>query len=95
MMMGVGLLALLANVACLVIISRYRDGEVHLRASYIFSKNDVLANGGVILGGGLVWLLDSPIPDLAIGAVITIIVLRGGALIIRDAMQTRREVLDS
>ena len=53
-MMGVSLLALAANLACLVLIARHRDGGAHMKASYIFSANDVLANLGVILAGGLV-----------------------------------------
>ena len=35
-----GLLALVANVICLKMIEQHRHGEVHMRASWIFSKND-------------------------------------------------------
>ena len=35
----VGVLALLANIICLVLISRHKDGGVHMRASWIFSTN--------------------------------------------------------
>ena len=54
LMMGMGFIALLANVTCLILIAKHREGEVHMRASWIFSKNDVIANLGVILAGGLV-----------------------------------------
>lgn len=50
-MIGVSIVALIANVVCLALISKHRDGEVHMRASWIFSKNDVIANSGVILAG--------------------------------------------
>ncbi|WP_245591434.1 cation transporter [Derxia gummosa] len=86
LMMGVGLLALIANVACLRLLSRHRDGEVHMKASWIFSKNDVIANVGVIAGGLLVMLTGSRWPDLVIGAVIGVIVLRGGLYILRTSM---------
>jgi len=43
LMMGVGLLALAANVTCLILIAKHREGGVHMRASYIFSVNDVIA----------------------------------------------------
>ena len=59
LMMGVGVIALIANVYCLRLIDSQKDGEVHMRASWIFSKNDVIANTGVIAGGALVWMLDS------------------------------------
>lgn len=85
LMMGVGFIALIANAICLVQVSKHHDGGVHMRASMIFSKNDVIANIGVILSGALVWLLDSRYPDLVIGLVITVLVLRGGIQILREA----------
>jgi Co/Zn/Cd efflux system component len=88
-MVGVGLVALVANVVCLVLISRHRDGEVHMRASWIFSKNDVIANVGVIAGGLLVHWSGSRWPDLVIGAMIALLVIRGGVQIVRDAGRER------
>ncbi len=85
LMMGMGVVALIANVWCLLLIQKHRKGEVHMRASWVFSKNDVIANSGVILGGLLVWLLDSRWPDLVIGTVIALIVLRGAVHIVSDA----------
>jgi len=85
MMIVVGIVALIANSICLVLIYKHRQGEVHMRASWIFSKNDVIANLGVIGGGVLVAWLGSPWPDLIIGLVIAAIVVRGGLYIIKDA----------
>jgi len=85
LMVVVGIVALMANIVCLRLISKHKNGEVHMRASWIFSKNDVIANLGVILGGVLVYLLDSRFPDLIIGLAISIIVIRGGIHIIKDA----------
>ena len=85
LMMGMGTLALIANTWCLVLIQKHREGEVHMRASWVFSKNDVIANSGVILGGLLVWVLDSRWPDLVIGTLIALIVLRGALHIVADA----------
>lgn len=85
LMMAVGTLALLANLICLRLISKHREGEVHMRASWVFSKNDVIANAGIISAGGLVYAFGSRYPDLIIGLIISIIVVRGGLHIIRDA----------
>lgn len=89
LMMGVGIIALIANSICLWLISKHRDGDVHMRASVIFTTNDVIANLGVILSGALVWALGSRYPDLAIGLVIALIVLRGGIHILKDTSQHR------
>jgi len=85
LMMGVGFVALLANIICLMLINKHKEGEVHMRASWIFSTNDVIANVGVIMGGALVWWLDSRWPDIAIGVVISLVILRGAWLIREDA----------
>jgi Co/Zn/Cd efflux system component len=81
-MMGIGLLALLANVTCLWLISGHRDGGAHMRASWIFSANDVLANLGVIVAGTLVAWSGSPWPDLLIGSVVGLLVLDGARRIL-------------
>lgn len=91
LMMSVGAVALAANSICLVLINKHRNGEVHMRASWIFSKNDVIANLGVIISGGLVMLLDSAIPDLIIGAIIAVLVTHGGIAIIKDARQEQKK----
>lgn len=82
-MIGISLLALAANVGCLLLISGHRDKGVHMRASYIFSANDVLANLGVILAGVLVAWSGSPLPDWIIGGLIGLMVLAGAIRILR------------
>ena len=92
LMIGMGFIALSANVACLMIIRNHKNDEVHMRASWIFSANDVIANMGVIIAGVLVVWLDSRIPDLVIGCIVSIVVLRGAWMILKDAKQ---EVLNN
>lgn len=82
-MIWVALVALVANVACLWLISRDRGGEAHMKASRIFSANDVIANLGVILAGGLVAVTGSMVPDLVVGALIAAVVLLGAIKILR------------
>ena len=91
-MIAVGIAALVANVICLLLIAKHREGEVHMRASWIFSKNDVIANLGIIIGGLLVYALESRYPDLLIGLVISIIVIRGGIQIFKDASNDKKQV---
>ncbi len=91
-MMAVGVIALIANVYCLTLIQKHKDGEVHMRASWVFSKNDVIANIGVITGGLLVWLLDSRWPDLVIGVLIALVIFNGARLIIIDARTELRRL---
>jgi len=86
-MVGISLLALTVNIICLAVLRRHREGEVHLQAAWIFSATDVQANLGVLAAGLLVGLLDSAIPDLVIGLVVSGLVLRG-ALRIRQRVRS-------
>ncbi|MEY3463708.1 MAG: hypothetical protein RLZZ468_1486 [Cyanobacteriota bacterium] len=85
LMVAIGALALLANLVCLLLVRRHRQGGLHMRASVIFSTNDTLANLGVIAAGLLVAWSGSPIPDLLIGSAISLLVLHGGWRILREA----------
>ena len=95
LMISIGIVAFIANTICLMLISKHKEGEVHMRASWIFSKNDVIANLGIIIGGSLVSLLDTRIPDLIVGIVITLIVIRGGIYIVKDATNEKLLQQDS
>lgn len=84
----IGLLALCANLLCLKLLAKHRSGGIHMRASWIFSTNDVVANSGVIVSGFLVMLMGNRTPDLVIGAIVSAFVIRGGWRILRDVKQT-------
>lgn len=83
LMMSMGLAALAANVLCLVLIAKSRNRGAHMKASWIFSANDVIANLGVILAGGLVAWTGSRYPDLVIGLIIGVVVLNGARRILQ------------
>lgn len=82
-MISVSTLALLANVSCLFLLAKHRDGEAHMRASWIFSTNDVLANLGVMAAGALVAWTGSHLPDLIVGTAVAALVLVGAFRIFR------------
>jgi Co/Zn/Cd efflux system component len=83
LMVATSLLALAANVTSLWLVARHRHGGVHMKATYICTTNDVLANLGVIAAGALVAWTGSALPDLAIGTAIAALVLRGAVRILR------------
>jgi len=92
LMMITGAIAFGANLICLMLIAKHRDGGIHMRASWIFSTNDVIANIGTIISGGLVMYLNNRFPDLIIGAVISVVVLRGGLHILCEAKRERADI---
>jgi len=82
-MIVVSAFALIANSFCLYLLQRSKSKEAHLKASMIFTSNDVIINAGVILAGILVFYTGSKYPDLIIGGIIFLIVTRGAFRILK------------
>ena len=76
-------LALIGNATSLYLLQRSKNREAHMQASMIFTSNDVIANIGVIIAGGLVYFTNSKFPDLIIGAIVFILVGRGAFRILK------------
>ncbi|MFH4351583.1 cation transporter, partial [Acinetobacter baumannii] len=76
-MIIIALCALIANAACLYLLTGHKNGGAHMKASWIFTANDVIVNMGVILAGILVAWTGSAYPDLIIGILVSLFVLNG------------------
>jgi len=70
LMGSLGLIALIVNVACAVILLRYREGDANVRAVWLFSRNDAIGNAAVILAAIAVSATGSNWPDLIVAAAI-------------------------
>jgi len=84
-MIIVSILALIANATSLHLLQKSKSNEAHIKASMIFTSNDIIINIGVIVAGILVLLLNSKLPDLVIGSVVFAIVIRGSFRILKLA----------
>jgi Co/Zn/Cd efflux system component len=83
-MIIISIFALIANGICLYILQKSNSkGEAHMRASMIFTSNDVIINIGVITAGFLVNWLNSSKPDLIIGTIVFILVIQGAFRILK------------
>lgn len=80
-----GVLALVANTICFVLLARFREGDINLRATWICSRNDMIGNVGVLIAAGLVLWLDSGWPDILIGLLIAGVVIRSASRITGEA----------
>ena len=84
-MIIVSVLALIGNSVSLWLINTAKSEEAHMQASAIFTSNDIIVNGGVILAGVLVYFFESKLPDLVIGGIVFAFVLRGASRILKLA----------
>ena len=89
------LLALAGNVGCAVLLSRYRRGDVDLRALWLCSRNDIVANLSIFLAGALVLVLDSRIPDLVVAWALGCLFLATGLGVVREVFWEKTQVSTS
>jgi cation diffusion facilitator family transporter len=87
-MIAVAAAALAVNAFVLQMLSRQRDPEVHMRAAYICTRADVVANAAVIASGIAVSVTGWRFADLIVGAGI-------GSYVIREALDIFSEARDS
>ena len=89
-MMAVSTLALAVNVYVLYLLAPMRNGEVHLRATWICTRADVVANAGVIISGALIAFTGVRYFDLIIGAAIGLYVIKEAFEILRESREAAR-----
>lgn len=83
-MIIISTLALIANAICLFILQQSRGKtDAHMKASLIFTSNDIIINLGVIVAGVLVSWLNSNKPDLIVGSIVFILVAQGAFRILK------------
>lgn len=83
-MIIVSVFALVANAICLYLLQKSKSKEdAHMKASMIFTSNDIIINLGVIIAGALVYWLNSQIPDMVIGTIVFVLVIQGAFRILK------------
>ncbi|MBY0472589.1 cation diffusion facilitator family transporter [bacterium] len=87
----VGFLAVIANFISAALLLRHRNDDINMRSTWLCSRNDVLANIGVIISAGLVSLTESKIPDLVVGLAIATLVLKSSLYVIQESLKSRRK----
>jgi cation diffusion facilitator family transporter len=87
-MIGVASISLVVNATVLYLLGKYRDQGVHLRATWIFTRVDVIANLAVILSGLIILVTSFRFADLIVGAAI-------GSYVIKEALEILREAREA
>lgn len=86
----IGLLALAANVASVLLLMRYKDGDANVRSVWLCSRNDAIGNVAVMVASIAVWLTASAWPDLIVAMIMASLFLRSAQLILIQAWQEYR-----
>lgn len=89
---AIGFLALAANMASVLLLVRYKDGDANVRSVWLCSRNDAIGNVAVMIAALGVWGTSTAWPDLIVAAVMAGLFLWSSVLIIRQALEERRAV---
>ena len=85
-MLAIGTLALVANAYCFSLLWRHRTDDINLRSTWLCSRNDLIANGAVLVAAGLVAWFESLWPDVIVGIAIAMLFLRTATLVLRESL---------
>ncbi len=88
---AVGALAFAANIASVLLLLRYRDGDANVRSVWLCSRNDAIGNLAVIAAAGAVVLTGAAWPDLLVAAAMAGLFLWSSAQIVTQALAERGE----
>jgi cation diffusion facilitator family transporter len=87
----IGGLALAANLVCFFLLYRHRGDNLNMSSTWLCSRNDLIANVGVLLAAAGSYWLTSCWPDIVVGLVIAALFLRSSAsVLIRSAKEFRK-----
>jgi len=90
--MGViGILALAANAASVLILMRYKDGDANVRSVWLCSRNDAIGNVAVMIAALAVWSTATKWPDLIVAAIVAGLFLNSSIQILRQSFREMRE----
>jgi cation diffusion facilitator family transporter len=89
--MGViGGIALAANLVCFFLLYRHRDDNLNMSSTWLCSRNDLIANVGVLLAAGGSYLLVSQWPDIVVGVIIASVFLSSALRVLSRAIRALR-----
>lgn len=87
---GIGFLALIANLASVLILVKYKDGDANVRSVWLCSRNDAIGNVAVMVAALGVWGTTTGWPDLIVAGIMAGLFLTSAFQILQQALAERR-----
>ncbi len=81
----IGILALVANLICFLLLIRHRNDNINMSSVWLCSRNDIIANTSVLITAGLVVLTGSFLPDFILGLFLTVVFAQSAGKVLTQA----------
>lgn len=86
----VGFLALLANLASVLLLVSYKDGDANVRSVWLCSRNDAVGNVAVMIAAVGVWGTSTGWPDLIVAGLMATLFISSAVQILAQATREWR-----
>ena len=87
---AVGFLALTANLASVLLLLRYKDGDANVRSVWLCSRNDAIGNIAVMIAASAVWATGTKWPDLIVAALMAGLFFYSSVRILQQSVEEIR-----
>jgi cation diffusion facilitator family transporter len=81
----IGVLVLLGNGICFLLLYRHRSDDLNMRSTWLCSRNDIIANLSVLVAAIGIKVFDASWPDILIGAAIAALFLRSALTVLSES----------
>ncbi len=85
LMSEIGILALVANLICFLLLIRHRNDNINMSSVWLCSRNDIIANTSVLITAVLVLLTGSFLPDFILGLLLTVVFAQSAGKVLQKA----------
>jgi len=81
----VAFIALLLNLTCFFLLTRYRQQDINMSSVWECSRNDILNNVSIIVASVLVWITNLGWADVAVGLVLSLLLLQSSFEVLKSS----------
>jgi len=87
---AIGTAALVANLVCFSLLYRHRGDNINMSSTWLCSRNDLIANAGVLVAAAGSYFFTSRWPDIIVGAVIATLFLKSALAVLQQSILEMR-----
>lgn len=81
----IGLLALFSSLFCVLLLSSHKDDNINMKSVWLCSRNDIVANGSVLIAALFVLAFRSPVPDLIVGFLLAVLFAKTSLMVLGES----------
>jgi cation diffusion facilitator family transporter len=82
---AIGAVALMANITCFFLLYRHRSDNLNMSSTWLCSRNDLIANVGVLIAAAASYFFTSRWPDIVVGMIIATLFLKSAFSVLQQA----------